>query len=656
MSDYNSLYEALASNSDSQRVIGYVRGGGDVKAVTYADLHQRALGILKHLQTLGLKKGSRLIIFLNNNEQFIDVLWACICGGIVPVPIAVGISDEHKFKLFRIIRQLDTAFLCTDSTTQHRLEIFANDNNLAGAFADLASRIFLIDKVTDIAEPGEPDPSAADDECLIQYSSGSTSDPKGVVLTHANLLANIDGVATAAQLTAEDVSLSWMPLTHDLGLIALHLTHFLSNMNQYVMQTDLFIRRPVLWLQEASRIKATVLSSPNFGYKHCLKLFKPKKAGEIDLSSVRIIFNGAEPISVSLCEEFLSTLAPFGLRRSSMLPVYGLAEASVGVTMPQPGTEYRSIRVDRNALGVGDSTRRIETDSAASLNVVCVGKPIRHCELRIVDGSDKAVGDYVAGHIHIRGRNVTRGYFKNPEANALAFRPDGWLDTGDLGFVTEGNLYITGRAKELIFVNGQNYYPHDLEAIAQETGGLELGKVAITGYRHKGAQTDELLVFVLHRRSVNDFVPFANLIARGINEHAGVEVTHVIPVNRIPKTTSGKIQRGRLANAYGAGEFGEVVSQLEALRSEGHGHEDHALTELESRVKDICDSVLTSKHFGVDDNLFEIGTNSLELIQIHEQIEEEFPGQMDITEMFDFPTISAIAQRLERNSAEGGSL
>lgn len=647
MSARNSLFDALAGNSESQQVIGYIRGGDDFKTVTYADLHRRALGIVKHLQSLGLKKGSRLIIFLNNNEQFIDVFWACICGGMVPVPIAVGISDEHKFKLFRIVRQLGNTYLCTDTTTRHRLGVFADDHQLADEFSRLASRTFLIDRVADIAEPGQLDPGAADDECLIQYSSGSTSDPKGVVLTHANLLANIDGVANGAQLTDEDVSVSWMPLTHDMGLIGLHLTHFVSNMNQYLMQTDLFIRRPMLWLQEASRLKATVLSSPNFGYKHCLKVFKPKKAGDIDLSTVRIIFNGAEPISVPLCEEFLSTLAPYGLRRSAMFPVYGLAEASVGVTMPEPETEYHSIRVDRNALGIGDSVQRTDADSAESMNVICVGKPIRHCELRIVDETDKAVDDYIAGHIHIRGANVTRGYFKNPEANSFAFRADNWLDTGDLGFTAEGNLYITGRAKELIFVNGQNYYPHDLEAIVQETGGFELGKIAISGYRPKGGHTDELLVFVLHRGSVDDFVTLANLIARGINEHAGVEVTHVIPVNRIPKTTSGKIQRRLLANTFGAGDYDAVVAQLEALRDEGHGDEDHVLTEIESRIKDICDSILPGKHFGVVDNLFEIGTSSLELIQIHEQLEAEFPGRMDITEMFDFPTISAIAQRLE---------
>ena len=652
MMEHETLYDALTSLRQSERGIGYILGENNERRLTYAELNARALGILAHVQELGAKKGDRMIVFLNNNEQFIDAFWACICGGVVPVPIAVGISDEHKYKLFRIAKQLSNAYLYTESKSHNRLEIFADDHNLTEEFSDLAKRTLLVDTLEDMSRHGEPNPPAADDVCLIQYSSGSTSEPKGVVLTHENLLANVEGIAIGARLTGDDLSLNWMPLTHDMGLIGIHVTHLVTDMDQYVIQTDLFIRRPVLWLQEASRKKASVLCSPNFGYKHFLKVFKPEKAGPLDLSPVRIIFNGAEPISASLCRDFNTTLAPHGLKSSAILPVYGLAEASVCVTMPEPETDYRGIRVDRSALGIGDTVREVESDSSDTVNLICVGKAIRHCETRIADDSDSEVGDAIVGHIHIRGTNVTSGYFEQPQANDTAFRSDGWLDTGDLGFSRGGDIYITGRAKEVVFVNGQNYYPHDLEAIAQETVGLELGKVAIAGFRPKGAQTDELLVFVLHRGSLENFVAKANLISRIINEHAGVEVTHVVPVSRIPKTTSGKIQRGKLAAAFADGEFGDVVAELEGLRDKGHGNDDYKLSKLESRIKEICDTVLSEKAFGVDDNLFEIGTSSLELIQIHEQIEEEFPDRLDITEMADFPTVSAIASRLESLAAD----
>lgn len=645
MTGYGSLYDALAHRRDSRHLIGYCRGGGEVKTVTYADLYQRAVGLLGHLQSIGLKKGGRLVVCLPGNEQFIDVFWACVCGGITPVPVSAGISNEHKHKLFRILRQLDQAFLCSDSTTHHRLERFAEEQGLRDDLARIGSRTILIDQVAEGAA-GVPDPPDAGDVCLIQYSSGSTSEPKGVVLTHDNVLANIDGVSSGAGFNDEDVSVAWMPLTHDMGLVG-HLSYCLNDMDQYVMQTDLFIRRPMRWLQEASRVRATVLTSPNFGYRHFLKVFKPERAGEMDLASVRLIFNGAEPISVVLCEEFLAALAPYGLRRSAMFPVYGLAEATVCATMPPPGTGCRSMRVDRQALGVGDGVRPAAIGSTESLEVVCVGRPVSHCELRVVDGSDRILGHNVAGHIQIRGRNVTQGYFGNPRAGEGAFRADGWLDTGDLGFTAEDGLYVTGRSKELIFVNGQNYYPHDLEGLAQRCSGLELGKVAIAGHRDREAQADEVLIFVLHRGNLEQFLPLATLIARHINEHTGIDVAHVIPVNRIPKTTSGKFQRRHLAQAFEAGEFREVLARLDALSGRDRGPESQPSTEVERHIKTICDTVLPSKDLGIHENIFEIGTSSLELMEIHDQIEEAFPGRIDITELFDYPTISAIAGRLQ---------
>ena len=645
--EYRSLYDALAGHSGGDHRVSYVLGEDDVHHVSSAELYDRALGTLKHLQDAGAGKGDHLITFLNDNQQFVDLFWACICGGIVPVPIAVGVSDEHKHKLFRIARQMGRVFLGTNKDTADRLEIFADVNQIGNEFRQLRARTVLIDQLDDLSVPGEAQPPDADDIALIQYSSGSTSDPKGVVLTHRNLLCNIYDVHQASRLTRSDSFISWMPMTHDMGLIGVHLTHFVFGVDQFLMQTDLFIRRPMLWLLEASRHQATLTVSPNFGYKHCLKAFRPGKAAGLDLSHMRIVYNGAEPISARLCEDFLTTLAPFGLKRTAMLPTYGLAEASICVTMPDPESEYESIRVRRDALGVGDSVCEVAADSADVVNLVSVGKAIPHCEVRITDASDATLADDVVGHIQIRGGNVTAGYFNNPQANAKIMLEDGWLDTGDLGFLRQGNLFVSGRIKEIVFVNGQNYYPHDLESIVQDIKGLELGKVAVSGYRPKGGQTDELIVFVLHRGGVEDFVVKANEVTRAINEHAGVEVAHVVPVNRIPKTTSGKIQRLQLAGEYSGGKFAKVVAELEALREREHGHEDHDLSDTEKKLKALFDEALPDKKFGVDDNLFEIGTSSLELMQIHEQIEGVYPGKIDVTELFDLPTIASIAAHLE---------
>ena len=208
-------------------------------------------------------------------------------------------------------------------------------------------------------------------------------------------------------------------------------------------------------------------------------------------------------------------------------------------------------------------------------------------------------------------------------------------------------LYITGRAKEILFVNGQNYYPHDLESIAQTAAGLELGKVVIAGVRPAGAQTDQLIVFVLHRGESQEFLPVANEVSKLINEHTGLEVADVVPVKRIPKTTSGKIQRHLLEESYVCGEFAGELAELAALRSALRGPASASRTDIEEKIRTICDAALEGKKLDLHDNLFEVGASSLKLIEIHEQIDREYPGQIDLTELFDFPTIAELSAHLE---------
>jgi hypothetical protein len=259
-----------------------------------------------------------------------------------------------------------------------------------------------------------------------------------------------------------------------------------------------------------------------------------------------------------------------------------------------------------------------------------------------------ALPDGSVGHILMRGKSVTRGYIGDPAATAAAFNTEGWLDTGDLGVVHEGELYITGRAKEIIVINGQNYYPYDLENIAQRAPGLELGKVVVAGVRKFGAQTDELVVFVLHRGAIAEFVSTAQAVSRLVNEHTGLEVAKVIPVKRIPKTTSGKVQRHALEGAYIDGDFDAELAELASLMADGDRGSRPVGSELESRLQTLCETALPGCRVDVNDNLFEIGASSLKLIEIHEHIGRDFPGLIDLTEMFDHPTIVELARHIER--------
>jgi acyl-CoA synthetase (AMP-forming)/AMP-acid ligase II/aryl carrier-like protein len=514
-------------------------------------------------------------------------------------------------------------------------------------FEDLKARSFLVESITDISRPGKLHRPSASDLAFIQFSSGSTSEPKGVMLTHGNLIANAQGATAVGKYNEQDVTLSWMPLTHDMGLIGFYLIQFANRAHIHLMPTELFVRRPLLWLQVASKKRATLTCSPNFGYRHFLKVLGGRRLDGVDLSAIRQIYNGAEPISVALCNEFMSALAYTGLKSQAMYPVYGLAEASLAVAFPEPGLDYRWIRVNRHRLGVGSAIEVNPADARDALELVCVGRTVPNSELRIADASRAALPSATVGHILIRGPNVTRGYFGDPEATAQAIGADGWVDTGDLGFMHEGSLYIAGRSKEIIFVNGQNYYPYDLENIAQRAPGLDLNKVVAAGVARPGSQGEELVVFVLHRGSMPEFLPTAAAVSRLINEHTGLEVAQVIPTKRIPKTTSGKVQRHLLETAYVDGEFDPELKELQALRESQTGAAEVSGTELETRLQSICEAALPGKRIDVNDNLFDIGASSLKLIEIHENVDREFPGLIDLTELFDHPTIAELAKHLE---------
>jgi len=640
---YDTLTNLFAAVRDRDRHIRFIDGEHDESTVPLPELWDRAVALLGSLQSRGMQQGDELVIFSKANEKFVVAYWAAILGGIVPVPVAVGISDEHRYKLFRILSQLQRGTLFTDSELLERLLEFSTRQELADITAILESRTVLISDV----EPdmrGELHTARPDDIAFIQYSSGSTSDPKGVCLTHRNLCTNIRAIIESTAWNEHDQSLSWMPLTHDMGLIGYHLSVMAAGMNHAVMDTNAFVRRPLLWMIKASELRATQLCSPNFGFKHFLKLYERKGLPDVDLSCVQLILNGAEPISYSLCEEFLSALAPHGLRRNSMFPVYGLAEATVGVSMPKVGAEYSRIIVHRHSLKVGERYETAKLGDADAVSFVKVGAAIRDVQIRITDDSDGLLADGIVGNIQLRGRSVTEVVYNDAAATEDLFSADGWLRTGDCGVLVDGELVITGRSKDIIIVNGQNYYPHDIEEIAAEVEGLDLGKVVVGGTRTRQSQTEELLVFALYRRDLDTFSLLADKVRVRIGEQTGLEVHHVIPVQKIPKTTSGKVQRAALLSAYLDGKFDATIGKMAPDGSLEGTDDDPLVAELEI----ICREFSKERTIRPDDNLFEVGVSSLTLTEIALAIDERYPGKLDISDMFDYPTLREIAAFLRR--------
>ena len=643
---YDTLTELLRNARDKDREIRFIDGENDESVMRFSELWDQANALLGSLQARGMRPGDELIIFSKSNESFVVAFWAAVLGGIVPVPVAVGISDEHRLKLFRIVSQLERATLFTEMDLLERLLEFSKQRELDDITRLLETRTVLMSDVEPSAH-GDVFAATPDDIAFIQYSSGSTSDPKGVVLTHRNLCINIRAIVEATGWNEDDQSLSWMPLTHDMGLIGYHLSVLGVGMNHAVMDTNVFVRRPLLWMSKASELRATQLCSPNFGYKHFLKLFQRKGMSDLDLSCVKLILNGAEPISWELCEEFLAALAPHGLKRTAMYPVYGLAEATVGVSLPTPGTEYSRITVDRHSLRVGESYRAVDPGDSDAVSFVKVGAAIRDVEIRIADDDEKVLEDGVIGNIQLFGGSVTERIYGDPEATAELFTSDRWLRTGDCGVFVDGQLVITGRQKDIIIINGQNYYPHDIEEIVARLDGLDLNKVVVAGATPKGGQTEELIAFILYRQALADFLPTISQVRDLIGEQTGLEVDKVIPVARIPKTTSGKVQRGKLLDAYFDGEFDKVLDQLApAVATDETVDEDPLVAELVT----ICREFSKDRKIGPEDNLFEVGVSSLTLTEIVLAIDEHYPGKLDISDLFDYPTLREIATFLKRNS------
>ncbi len=380
------------------------------------------------------------------------------------------------------------------------------------------------------------------------------------------------------------------------------------------------------------------MCSPNFGYDHYLKSFAKGGEQPLDLSAVRVIFNGGEPISRQVCDDFSAKLGAYGLPNTAIRPAYGLAEACVAVTMTAPGTAVESVRVDRGSLLIGREVALVDHATSAAAEVVCVGEPVEDCQVRIADEQDQPLAEPCYGKILIRGAMVTPGYY-----GATADRDgEDWLDTGDLGFMYQGALYVLGRAKDTVIINGVNYHPSDLERICHDVLSLEVGKVTCCGV--PGAEgAEQLAVFVTHRRGPDEFVSVLRGVRRALGEYAQLDVPYVLPVRQMPKTTSGKIQRFKLAQAFAEGAFDEDIRALQSVEPDVTGEE---FTPLQRTLHGLFNSVVPDVHLSLHDNFLDVGVSSLSLAEISEAVDAEYPDQLELADYLEHPSIAELAQYL----------
>lgn len=357
--------------------------------------------------------------------------------------------------------------------------------------------------------------------------------------------------------------------------------------------------------------------------KYFLNYNKPEVLKNLDLSGVRLFLNGAEPIFADICRAFLGRMEQYNLNRNVMLDVFGMAEATLAVSFPPIEEGLVAYELDRNSLSIGDTVRYTE-DRECGITLVDLGLALQDCFIRICGQDGTVYGENTIGHIQIRGKNVTSGYYNNPEATKLIMTDDGWLRTGDIGFMRNNRLIVTGRAKDIIFINGQNYYPYDIENVCCGLESVSLGMVAVCGVFNERSGTEEVVVFIRYAKTIQSFIPVAAEIKKLISKKIGIDVSKVIPVLEIPTTTSGKIKRYKLGDDYINNSFFDVLAEMDKL-AEVKGVE-HLLPQYDQnvfKILEIVRDVLEKKNIEANDDFFDLGVDSIKALQIVSRLNEE---------------------------------
>lgn len=643
---YNNIVAILQKRStETSKKIVFVKDSQNEVHVTYSELLKNAAQILAFLQQQNIKAGNELLIQVEDEQAYLSVFTACLLGNIIAVPLATGSQDEHIRKIRNVWGKMSNPYLVADKKIFKRLEAFYTRENAAW-WNDAGERLFVLPDVLPETATAINTGAQPGDIAYLQFSSGSTGDPKGVEITHSNVLHNTDGMLNSSRSHADETIVSWLPLTHDMGLVGCFFCGILGNLNTVILPTSLFIKKPLIWMEKVDAHRGNISFSPNFGYKYFLQEWQTKQRNITwNLDCLRIIYNGAEQISHRIIQDFITSLEQYGLNQNCMLPGYGLAEATLTVSIHNPGTPVETINISRDKTNIGDAIE-ISGDETKSITFVSCGKAIENMQVRICDDQHNTLAENWVGHVQIGGACITGGYYGQKEYPL--FSPDRWLITGDIGFVHEGNLYITGRQKEMIIINGMNFYPYDIEKMLEVADPklFALTKVAATSVMPEGNTEEKLVVFVLWRGGSELFVPIAEVARKTILKHLGLVVYDVVPVKRIPKTTSGKLQRKKLAAEY-------IVSLKENLTAQP---EQQSVPLQEQSFMQLIRQEITRlyglPHIDTRQSFTELGFDSLRSTELINSLNNKLHTQLNPTIVFEYPTIELLARYLVKTGAQ----
>ncbi len=530
--------------------------GPEPRIITYGDLAEGAARAAAGLREAGLKPGGAVALMLPTGADYFFGFFGILLAGGIPVPIYPPARpqqlEDHLRRHAGILANAGVLFLVTVPEARIAARLLkARVESLRG--------VLTPDQLTGagpLPAPVAPVPEAT---ALLQYTSGSTGQPKGVILSHANLLANIRAMGEAVAVRPDDCFVSWLPLYHDMGLIAAWLGSLYFGTPLVSMSPLAFLARPLRWLAAINAHRGTLSAAPNFAYELCLSRIPDAELEGLDLSCWRRAFNGAEPVSATTLDRFAGRFARCGLRAEALAPVYGLAEAAVGLTFPPPKRGPRIDCIDRQRFAAGGQALPVPCDDHQAQEMVGCGRALPGYRLRVVDANGRPLPERREGRLEFQGPSATRGYFRNPEATAALIR-DGWHDTGDRAYLADGELHLTGRVKDMIIRGGRNLYPYEVEEAVGALPGIRRGCVAAFAATDPGRGSERLvLVAETRERDPDRRTDLQQAVRERATDILGLPPDEVVlaPPRSVLKTSSGKLRRGATRERYLAGTLAE---------------------------------------------------------------------------------------------------
>ena len=657
----NSLSELFRDRADAQpdqMAYTYLVDGEDhTQVATYREIDQRARAIAARLQQLG-SRGERALLLYDSGLEYIAALVGCLHAGVVAVPV----YPPDPMRMARMGPRLQA--IAGDSGARLVLgmgEDLQRSAPLLNTAEQIETRLATDDIDIALANAWSPVPLDRESLALLQYTSGSTGTPKGVMVRHGNLLQNLSQIEQTLDIPGA-VAAAWLPLYHDLGLIGFVLQAWYSGRPMILMSPVAFFQRPIRWLRTISKYRATTTGAPDFGYDLCVQRIKPDELRDLDLSCWKIAISGAEPVRAETIDRFVEKFAPHGVRREIFRPCYGLAEATLMVTRAKPISGETARWFDADALTAGRAIRTAENTEHARCLVRCGRTPLRQ-SIAIVDPrSTVEVPEMHIGEVWVSGLNVAGGYWNRPEeteATFNAFLPDGrgpYLRTGDLGFLDGGELFLTGRLKDLIIIAGRNHHPEDIERTVEKShAALRPYCGAVFSIDHDGRER-MVIVHEVARPKRHDLDAICDDIRRDVFTRHDIVVDRVVLISSgtLPKTSSGKVQRST-CREYLESDRLSVLRQWRGpcfAEPNQNQHQEQVeyvgpRNQTEALMASVWVDVFGLPRVGIHDDFFTLGGHSLLAAQLTSRLEPQLGITIDLSELMECPTIAQLAKRID---------